>query len=98
MFAEGGGDVYCSKYYGGCSPSLTLPLIYFSVTTLHSAEPFVSSWPHSRSTDHLLEDQFEKLGYTTEMEAMSHAPILYAGVTPIGMAGEDSRAVHGRVR
>ena len=41
---------------------------------------YISSWSDSLSTAFLLEDQFEKQGYGVEMEAMSEAAILYAGV------------------
>jgi len=41
---------------------------------------YISSWSDSRSTAFLLEDQLEKLGYEPEMETISDAAILYAGV------------------
>ena len=41
---------------------------------------YISSWSDSRSTAFLLEDQLEKLGYDTELETISEAAILYAGV------------------
>ena len=41
---------------------------------------YISSWSDSRSTAFLLEDQLEKLGYEPELETISEAAILYAGV------------------
>ncbi|WP_231443528.1 glycine betaine ABC transporter substrate-binding protein [Brevibacterium zhoupengii] len=41
---------------------------------------YISSWTDSLSTAFLLEDQFEKLGFDVELESMSEAAIVYAGV------------------
>lgn len=41
---------------------------------------FIPSWTDGLSTAYLLEDQLGKLGYTVEMEELTEAAILYAGL------------------
>ncbi|WBU39047.1 glycine betaine ABC transporter substrate-binding protein [Homoserinibacter sp. YIM 151385] len=42
---------------------------------------FIPSWTDGLSTAYLLEDQLEKLGYTVEMETLTEAAPLYAGLS-----------------
>ncbi|WP_119698578.1 glycine betaine ABC transporter substrate-binding protein [Microbacterium halotolerans] len=41
---------------------------------------FIPSWTDGRSTAYLLEDQLERLGFTVEMEELTEAGPLYAGL------------------